>query len=56
MKKSELLEHIKEETLEWVNKRKYSNETDDAYWTRFSDTLLGILLGFDVVKLPEDNN
>ncbi len=49
MKRSEMIDHIYEEIKEFLEKRQYSNETDEKYWKRRSAAILDMLLGFDML-------
>lgn len=52
MKRSEMENHIKEQLMHDIANRKFSNETDDAYWHRKSKDLLAMLLGFGMLPPP----
>lgn len=49
MKRSEMVDHIKEELLEIQDMRKYSNETDENYYTRKADSLLAMIEGMGML-------
>lgn len=49
MKRSEMNDHIYEEIKEFLEKRQYSNETDEKYWRRRSASILDMLLGFGML-------
>ena len=49
MKRSEMIDHIKEELLELRDMRKYSNETDENYYKRKADSLLAMIEGMGML-------
>lgn len=49
MKRSEMVAFIYDEVKEALDMRKYSNETDEAYWRRRSTQLLDMVLGFGML-------
>lgn len=49
MKRSEMNDYIYEEIKEALEKRQYSNETDEKYWKRRSAAILDMLLGFGML-------
>lgn len=53
MKRSEMLEHISAEMLQYANNRKHSNETDEKYYTRKASYLLDMLQGFGMLPPPK---
>jgi hypothetical protein len=46
MKRSEIIEHIAAEMVDAAASRKYSNETEQAYYKRKASGILDMLLGF----------
>jgi hypothetical protein len=45
MKRSEMIDHIKEVMLEAYRQRRYSREEDDKYFYRKAEDMLAMLLG-----------
>jgi hypothetical protein len=52
MKRSEMAAFIYDEVKEALDMRKYSNETDEAYWGRRSKYILDMIEGFGMLP-PE---
>lgn len=46
MNRNELIQHIYEEIQDMIQSRSYSNENDVRYYTRRSEGLLDMILGF----------
>lgn len=52
MKKSEMIAHMTEEIILALHDKRYSNESDDRYWTRKITDILDMQLGFGMLP-PE---
>ena len=62
MKRSEMIEHIAAEMVDATASRKYSNETEEAYYKRKATGILDMIEGFGMsppvikllVEIPAD--
>lgn len=56
MKRSEMLEHISAEMLEYLENRRFSLEADEKYYARKAKDLLDMLQGFGMLPPLNEQN